>query len=101
MVIKVPDAISAYKVADTLGGGAKATPTDKNDTFMNLVKTGLEGAVQAGHQSEHLSAQYIAGKADLADVVAAVRNAEMTLSTVVSIRDRVVSSFQEIMRMPI
>lgn len=100
MVIKAPDAISAYKVADMLGTGQK-TPTDKNDTFMNLVKTGLETAVQAGKESEHMSAQYIAGKADLSDVVAAVRNAEMTLSTVVSIRDRVISSFQELLRMPI
>ena len=41
------------------------------------------------------------GKADINDVVMAVREAEMTLSTVSAIRDRIVSSLQEILRMPI
>jgi flagellar hook-basal body complex protein FliE len=40
-------------------------------------------------------------EADLTEVVQAVTSAEVTLQTVVSIRDRLVSAFQEIMRMPI
>ncbi len=35
------------------------------------------------------------------DVVQAVSNAELTLQTVVAVRDRVVNAYQEIMRMPI
>jgi flagellar hook-basal body complex protein FliE len=35
------------------------------------------------------------------DVVTAVSNAEMTLQTVVAVRDRVLNAYQEIMRMPI
>ncbi|MEM6903398.1 MAG: flagellar hook-basal body complex protein FliE, partial [Pseudomonadota bacterium] len=34
------------------------------------------------------------------DVVMAVNNAEITLQSVVSIRDRVISAYQEILRMP-
>ena len=42
-----------------------------------------------------------AGQADLMDVVQAVGNAEMTLQTVVAVRDKVVNAYQELMRMPI
>jgi flagellar hook-basal body complex protein FliE len=35
------------------------------------------------------------------DVVTAVTNAEVALDTVVAVRDRVISAYQEIMRMPI
>ena len=41
------------------------------------------------------------GTANLTDVVEAVTAAEMTLETVVAMRDRMMSAYQEIMRMPI
>jgi len=43
----------------------------------------------------------IAGKTDLSSVIAAVANAELTLQTVVAVRDRMVQAYQEVMRMPI
>jgi flagellar hook-basal body complex protein FliE len=39
--------------------------------------------------------------AELVDIVSAVANAEITLDTVVTIRDRVIHAYQEIIRMPI
>jgi flagellar hook-basal body complex protein FliE len=48
-----------------------------------------------------MSAKAVTGEADLTDVVTAVTNAELTLQTVVSVRDRLISAYQEIMRMPI
>ena len=45
--------------------------------------------------------QAVANQADLNDIVTAVNNAEMTLQTVVAIRDRVIQAYQEILRMPI
>ena len=35
------------------------------------------------------------------DVVTAVANAELTLETVVAIRDQVIQAYQEVIRMPI
>jgi flagellar hook-basal body complex protein FliE len=43
----------------------------------------------------------ITGKADLNDVIVAVNDAEMTLQTVVGLRDRMIQAYQEILRMPI
>ena len=40
-------------------------------------------------------------ESDLLDIVSAVANAEVTLDTVVTIRDRVIQAYQEIIRMPI
>ncbi len=48
-----------------------------------------------------MSKQALSGKADVRDVVAAVNNAELTLQTVVAVRDKVVSAYNEILHMPI
>jgi flagellar hook-basal body complex protein FliE len=48
-----------------------------------------------------MSAAAVQGKADMIDVLQAVTEAETTLNTVLSIRDRLVQSYQEIMRTPI
>ena len=42
-----------------------------------------------------------AGKADVNEVITAVSEAELTLQTVVALRDRVIQAYQEILRMPI
>ena len=53
------------------------------------------------HEGERQSLKAAAGTADLNDVVMAVGKAEMTLQTVVAVRDRVIQAYQEIIRMPI
>ena len=50
---------------------------------------------------EDMAAKAVTGEADLTDVVQAISSAELTLQTVVSVRDRMISAYQDIMRMPI
>jgi flagellar hook-basal body complex protein FliE len=69
--------------------------------FGDLLRSALQDGIDAAKKSEQMSAQAVAGKADVTDVVTAVNNAEMALDTVVAVRDRVISAYQEIMRMPI
>jgi flagellar hook-basal body complex protein FliE len=57
--------------------------------------------MQTGREAEELSLKQISGEADLKDVVTAVANAQQTLETVVAVRDKVLSAYQEILRMPI
>jgi len=47
------------------------------------------------------AAKQVAGQADIVDVVNAVNAAEITLDTVVAVRDKVVAAYQSIMNMPI
>ena len=43
----------------------------------------------------------VKGTADIQEVVMAVSNAEVALQTVVAVRDKVVSAYQDILQMPI
>lgn len=70
-------------------------------TFSSFLKAKVADSVDTMRGSEALSAQAIKGEADITQVVQAVTDAELTLQTVVAVRDRMVSAYQEIMRMPI
>lgn len=69
--------------------------------FATVLRDSVQGAVAVNRHAEEQSMMAVAGKADLAEVVTAVANAELTLQTVVSIRDRMVQAYQDIIRMPI
>ena len=83
--------------ADPLGGA----PADKGGSFLDMVAEAGKGAVQSGKIEERTAAQGLAKTADLVDVVTATSNAELTLQTVVTIRDRVIQAYQDIIRMPV
>ena len=104
MAINPVDAAQAFNKAAQLGenGGldARSTPAAKS-SFVDLVKEVAEKSVEAGKAAELATASAVAGEADLTDVVTAVSNAELTLQTVVTVRDRVIAAYQEILRMPI
>lgn len=69
--------------------------------FASMVSDALSSVRDASGKAEQQSLQSIQGNAPLHDVVAAVSNAEVTLQTVVAVRDRVISAYQDIIRMPI
>jgi flagellar hook-basal body complex protein FliE len=98
-------AISAYNnAARSLSSGGDSddiAPSGGGSDFASLLKTGAKTAIDASRKSEEMSKQAIAGKADVRDVVAAVNNAELTLQTVVAVRDKVISAYSEILKMPI
>lgn len=107
MAIDPASAAAAYRanaaritkaVQDAAGMEA---PDQTKSNFMDLVKSTVEGAITSNQNAENLSREAIAGRAELSDVVTSVAQAEVTLNTVVAIRDKVISAYQEIMRMPI
>lgn len=92
-------------IAKPLGGlpsqGKSPSHIGTGGGFADLIRKGAESAVDTMKQSEKVSAEAIAGNADLNDVVQSVTAAELTLQTVVAVRDRMVSALQEVLRMPI
>ena len=52
-------------------------------------------------QGEQAATEQVDGKANIVDVVNSVNSAELTLDTVVAVRDKVVAAYQSIMSMPI
>ena len=102
MTVNVTNALQAYaRQAKDSGGGMEPRSVDPGQSFAELLGESLNSAVKAGVEAEQMSAKAIAGQADLNEVVSAVSNAEVTLQTVVAIRDRVIQAYQEISQMPI
>lgn len=103
MVVRLTDAAAAYaNAADSAQRpGLEARDTHQGGTFGAMVREQLDGAVEAGRAAERVQADAVMGNADLSEVVMAVNNAEVTLQAVVSVRDRMIQAYQEIMRMPI
>jgi len=102
MSINTAQAATAYaRAAATPIGDATGTVTAGGTGFADLVSRALDGAVAAGRESDRLTVKAIANQADLNEVVTAVSSAELTLQTVVAVRDRVIQAYQDIIRMPI
>lgn len=109
MSIRALDASNAYAQSLSRASGGisgdldapAATGSMGESTFGAMLGDVFSSAVEASRASEAMTAKSIAGKADLIDVVSAVNNAEMAVETLVAVRDRMVSAYQEILRMPI
>ncbi len=95
------NAIAAYSNTARAAVPSAELRPQPGPTFSNLIETEAQQALQTTHMAEKASIQGVAGKADLTDVVTAVSNAEMTLQTVVAVRDRVIGAYLDILKMPI
>jgi flagellar hook-basal body complex protein FliE len=91
----------ALNAATAYANTAKAAAAGASTGFESMLGDVLNSAMSAGKQAEATAVQGLAKKAELVDVVTAVSQAELALETVTAVRDRVISAYQEIMRMPI
>ena len=70
-------------------------------SFAALLKDAVGSVLEAGKKSDAQTVAAAAGKANVMDVVTAVAETDVAVSTLVSVRDRVIQSYEDIMRMPI
>jgi flagellar hook-basal body complex protein FliE len=82
-----------------LGQGASAVAGASS--FGAILKGALGAVAEAGHKAEAQTQAVAAGKANIVDVVTAVSETEVAVEALVSVRDKVISAYEEIMRMPI
>lgn len=103
MAVNIGNAVAAYTRAtgDVAGGGLTPRSADPSKGFGAMVEDAVKAAVETGTTSEEAAARAIAGNAEINEVVTAVTNAEVTLQTVLAVRDRVIQAYQDIIRMPI
>lgn len=106
MTVGMPSALNAYRAAlermsDGVSGGDSGPKPASGGDFSSMVRNFAENAVKVGETAEKQSTAAAAGKADLNSVVMAVAEAELTLNTVVAVRDKVIEAYREILRMPI
>jgi flagellar hook-basal body complex protein FliE len=85
--------------AGGLGGGSVAESGAGG--FGAMLKDALGSAVEAGKKSDQQAAAMVNGNANIVDVVTAVAETEVAIEALVSVRDKVIQAYEEIMRMPI
>ncbi len=102
MSINAANAASAYlqSAGRGLGPGLDAPTNSGRGEFAELVKGALGDAAQVMKHGEEMSLKAAFGEAQMTDVIAAVSAAEVTLQTVVSVRDKLIEAYQMILRMP-
>ena len=69
--------------------------------FGSLVKQAMSAVVETGQKSDTQSRAMANGKGDIIDVVTAVAETEVAVNALVSVRDRVIRSYEDILKMPI
>jgi flagellar hook-basal body complex protein FliE len=77
------------------------TSAGESGGFGDMLKQVVGAVAEAGRQSDAQAQSLAAGKANIVDVVTAVAETEVAVSALVSVRDKVVQAYEEIMRMPI
>lgn len=80
---------------------ADIRPKEEGNSFSDVLKTMARNTIGTLRAGEAASARAVAGDASLPEVVQAITASEVTLQTVVAVRDRIVSAYQEILRMPV
>ncbi|KQP85513.1 flagellar hook-basal body protein FliE [Methylobacterium sp. Leaf113] len=98
-------AAGAYSAIQNIGakGAPKiASPTGATGSnFTSLLTSTLDSVGEAGRKADTQALAVAGGKANVVDVVTAVAESETALQTLVAVRDRVISAYEEIMRMQI
>ena len=90
---------SAARILDT---GAAAKPTDAGGpSFSDVLKDAVGGVLDAGRKSDAQTVAMASGKANVMDVVTAVAETDVAVSTLVSVRDKVIAAYEDIMKMAI
>lgn len=101
MTVNFNAAIQAYQQAAKQGAAGAGPSSDTGGDFASMLGDAVKNVGTNLKAGENAAIEGVAGNADLTQVVTAVSNAELTLQTVVAVRDRVVQAYQEIIRMPI
>lgn len=90
---------SLARVRDILGpaGGQE----NSGPSFSSVLKDAIGSVVETGRKSDAQAVAMASGKANVMDVVTAVAETDVAVSTLVSVRDRVIQAYEDVMKMTI
>ena len=69
--------------------------------FGSVLKDVVSSVTAVGRKSDAQAQAVAMGKANMVDVVTAVAESETAIATLVSVRDKVIAAYQDILRLPI
>jgi flagellar hook-basal body complex protein FliE len=99
-------AANAYAALARLGQQAANLGRDSaaqagGPDFGAMLKDVVTAVSDAGRKSDTQAQAVAAGKANMIDVVTAVAESETAVQALVSVRDKVIAAYEEILKMPI
>jgi flagellar hook-basal body complex protein FliE len=83
------------------GGAEKGSQTSGGPSFSAVLKDAVGSVLEAGKKSDAQTMAMASGQANVMDVVTAVAETDVAVSTLVSVRDKVIAAYEDIMKMPI
>jgi len=88
--------------ADPSGlGSASDAATGAGPDFSAILKDVMHAVSASGAKADAQTQAVAMGKANMVDVVTAVAESETAIATLVSVRDKVIAAYQDILKMPI
>lgn len=90
---------NAVNMPVKLAGSAEEA--SESGVFSGLIRETLGDTAKKLRQTEAMSNKALVNEADITDVVTSVSEAEIALQEVVALRDRMISAYQDIIKMPV
>jgi flagellar hook-basal body complex protein FliE len=82
-------------------GRSAATPESSAPNFSAVLKDVINAVSDAAQKSDAQAHAVATGKSNMVDVVTAVAETETAVQTLVSVRDKVIAAYEDILKMPI
>ncbi len=107
MSVPVSAATAAYNAASKLidrnlaGVAEDAGQQPQGLDFGKLLSQAVQSVVDTGRASDQKQLDMVNGKGNLVDVVTSVTQTQVAVEGLVAVRDRVISAYEDIMKMPI
>jgi flagellar hook-basal body complex protein FliE len=107
MPIPTAAAANAYAALSRLGtdtasiANGLGTSQSSGPNFSSVLKNVIDSVSQSAVKSDAQAQAVASGKANMVDVVTAVAETETAVQTLVSVRDKVISAYEDILKMPI
>lgn len=92
---------NAARITQTQSQPGIGTVDQSQGSFSDFLSGAVKDSIATLKRGEAAATAQVTGKANIVDVVNSVNAAELTLDTVVAVRDKVVAAYQSIMNMPI
>ena len=84
-----------------VAGGGPGNAAGAGPSFGSILKDVIDAVSEVAQKSDAQAQAVAAGKANMVDVVTAVAETETAFQTLVSVRDKVIAAYEDVLKMPI
>ena len=81
--------------------GSAEKSENAEGAFSEALNQAIENVSDVGAKTEAKALELATGQTDIVDLVTAVAETEVAVQTMVTVRDRVITAYQDILNMPI